>query len=287
MLVMLVGRPIARRLASGYDRAMSFTASKVFWLLVQPGNFLVGLLAIGLLLVWIGWRRTGFWLAGLAALAFVAIPVLPVGAWLLAPLENRFPSIAEPPERVDGIIVLGGSFRLTLTEDRGQVALNETAERITGVIALARRYPEARVVFTGGNASLVPGRLTESDAAARLFAELGLDPARVEFEKRSRNTFENAVYSRDLVKPRRTETWLLVTSAYHMPRAVGVFETVGWRVLPYPVDYRTTRSNGVVFGGGLTGGLVNTGFAVHEWLGLLAYRMMNRTQRLFPGPVAR
>ena len=112
---------------------MSFTASKVFWILAQPGNLLVGLLAVGLLLQLIGWRRAGLWLVGLVALAFAAIAVLPVGAWLLAPLENRFPSMVEPPERIDGIIVLGGSFRITLTEDRGQVALNQMAERMTGV----------------------------------------------------------------------------------------------------------------------------------------------------------
>ncbi len=266
---------------------MTFTASKVFWVLAQPGNLLVVVLVVGLLLQLVGWRRAGRWLVGLAALAFAAIAVLPIGAWLLAPLENRFPTIAEPPERIDGIVVLGGSFRLALTEDRGHVALNESADRMTGMIALARRYPEARVVFTGGSGSLSPGRLTEANVAARLFAELGFDPARVEFEGKSRNTFENAVYSRDLVKPQEGEIWLLVTSAFHMPRAVGVFETVGWRVIPYPVDYRTPRSQGDMFGGGLARGLANSGSAVHEWLGLIAYRLMNRTQRLFPGPVAR
>lgn len=266
---------------------MAYATSNFVKLVAQPGNLLLGVLIVGLLLQLIGWRRSGLWLVGLAALAFTAIAVLPVGAWLLAPLENRFPTIVEPPQRIDGIVVLGGSFQLALSEDRGQVALGEAADRLTGMIALARRYPDARVVFTGGNARPLSGKLTESVVAARLFAELGFDPARVEFEAKSRNTFENAVYTRDLIKPQAGEVWLLVTSASHMPRAVGVFETVGWQMIPYPVDYRTPRSQGDFFGDGLTSGLTESGWAMHEWIGLLAYRLMNRTQRLYPGPAAR
>lgn len=266
---------------------MAFVASKIIWVLAQPGNVLLGLLIVGLLFQLVRWRRTGLWLVGLATFGFAAVAVLPVASWVMAPLENRFPAPAKMPERVDGIVVLGGSLRLPVIEARGQVALTEAAERLTGFVALARRYPNARLVFTGGIASLFPGQLTESAAAAQFFADLGLDPGRVEFEHRSRTTFENALYAHDLVKPKADETWLLVTSAFHMPRSIGVFDTVGWTVTPYPVDYRTSGSIGIEFGFSLATGLSATGLAAHEWLGLIGYRMMGRTRRLFPGPADR
>ena len=127
---------------------MAFATPNFVTLLAQPGNLLLGVLVVGLLLQLIGWRRSGLWLVGFATLVFVALAVLPLGAWMLMPLENRFPRVVEPPQRVDGIVVLGGSFRLALSEDRGQVALNESADRLTGMIALARRYPDARRFFT-------------------------------------------------------------------------------------------------------------------------------------------
>ena len=114
---------------------------------------------------------------------------------------------------------------------------------------------------------------------------MGLDQGDVVYEDRSRNTFENALFTRDLVKPKEGERWLLVTSAMHMPRAVGVFRKVGFPVIAYPVDFRT---NGEFWRAGVPG---DTGSAVsmvenamHEWLGLIAYRLTGKTDALFPAP---
>jgi len=273
---------IVGRARQGYNSTMTFALSKLLWWLVQPANGLLLALIAGLALRrW--WRRLGTWLAGLALATLVLLAATPLSVWLAAPLENRFPAI-EPPPAVDGIIVLGGSFNLRLSEKRHQIALNDHAERLTAFAALARRYPKARLVFTGGTGMLRPGTLTESQAARRLFAALGLDIDRIQFEDRSRNTYENAVLSRDLVGPKAGERWLLLTSAFHMPRAVGCFRAAGWPVIAYPVDYMTAPAGETRWQPSFVGGLQLANRAAHEWLGLIAYRLMGRIDSWFPAP---
>ena len=123
--------------------------------------------------------------------------------------------------------MLGGAVDQNLTEARGIPALNGAAERMTEFVVLARRYPEAKLVFTGGQGSLVHGGTTEADVARRLFDALGVPEARVTYEDEARNTWENALLTRRLVEPKPGETWLLVTSASHMPRSVGAFRQAG------------------------------------------------------------
>ena len=171
-----------------------------------------------------------------------ALTLLPVGQLTLRPLEERFPQ-PDLPARIDGIILLGGSVHTEMTADRGQPVLNSAAERITEFVALARRYPEARLVFTGGSGFVFAGDLREADVIRDVLDGLGFDISRIAFERELRNTYENAVFSRPLVNPEPGETWLLITSAAHMPRSVGIFRRAGWPVLAYPVDYRSTSES--------------------------------------------
>jgi len=261
-----------------------FLASKLFWLVAEPSNLFVLLLCLAALLLLTRWRRWGVRLTVLLALLGVGLMVLPVGAWLVIPLEERFPPPASLPEHVDGIIVLGGAVSTVLTEKRGQPTVNEHAERFLALAELARRYPTARLVYSGGSASPFMPEYREADAARAVIAQLGIDPARVTFERESRNTVENVRYSKKLVDPKPGETWLLVTSGWHMPRSVGIFRQAGWPVIPYPVDYLT---DGVVakikdpdFAEGL--GLLHRG--LKEWIGMVAYRWFGYTDSLFPGP---
>jgi uncharacterized SAM-binding protein YcdF (DUF218 family) len=119
-----------------------------------------------------------------------------------------------------------------------------------------------------------------------LFDSLGLPPGRVLFESASRTTFENAILSRDLVAPSPGQTWLLVTSASHMPRSVGVFRRAGWPVMPWPVGYKTMRAGAAPFALTLGVRIENLDWAFHEWIGLVAYRLMDRTDSWFPAPAA-
>jgi len=260
---------------------MLFVASKLFWAVMAPGNLLLLLLLAGLAAIVLG-RRRGFRLAVAAALALLAAAVLPVGQWVVAPLEARFPQPAVP-SHIDGIIVLGGAVEPEITRAHGEVALNEAAERITGALALAQRHPEAKLLVSGGDASIIPvAGGSEADPTRRLFIELGIPAARILIEGRSRNTYENAVFSRALAQPKPGDTWVLVTSAMHMPRAVGCFRAAGFDVLPYPVDYHTVAQAGLGFD--LSGHLGLLDLATKEWVGLVAYRLFGRTDSLFPGP---
>lgn len=259
---------------------MLFVASKLFWTVAAPDNLLLLLLLAGLLAQALGHRR-GYRVAVAAALGLLAVAILPVGQWVIAPLEARFPN-PTLPSHIDGIIVLGGAVEPTI-DAHGQVALDDAAERITEALALAQRHPEAKLLLSGGDASVLPlaGEL-EADETRRLFIELGVAPGRILVEDRSRNTFENALFSLKVAAPKPGETWVLVTSAWHLPRAVGCFRAVGWKVLPYPVDYRTDRDPRPDFELGKQLALLDA--AAKEWVGLVAYRLVGYTDALFPGP---
>ncbi len=215
---------------------------------------------------------------GLAACAFT-----PVGTWLLRPLEDRFPPMNAIGEPVDGIVLLGGAIDLPTSLDRGMPALNSRAERIVTFVALARRYPSAQLLVTGGNPDLFMTRGTEADVTRVLIEELGLSPRRVTFERSSRNTHEIALFSKRLVHLKPGQRWLLITSAADMPRAVGCFRAIGWPVIPVPVDYHT-QQNSAGWAPGLLKGLEKANWATHEWIGLLYYRLRGWTGSLFPGP---
>jgi uncharacterized SAM-binding protein YcdF (DUF218 family) len=261
---------------------MGFVLGKLFWGIAAPGNLLLLLLSLGALRLATGRRRRGFSLVATATLGFLAVAALPVGQWLAMPLEARFPR-PQLPAGITGIIVLGGAVEPAITEAHGLIALNDATERLVEAVALARRYPEAKLMLSGGDASLLPqqGR-DEADIMRDFLVTEGIDAARVLVENRSRNTFENAAYSRAIAKPHDGEVWLLVTSAAHMPRAVGCFRHVGWSVLPYPVDYRTEPNPRPSFRLGEHLALVD--FAVREWVGLLGYRLVGHTDAIFPSP---
>ena len=263
---------------------ITYIISKILWFPARPGHFSLLVGAVGLAMVWRG-RRFGRWLI-LACLAFFFVLIAtPISQFILLPLEDRFPRPAEAPAHVDGIVVLGGAVDQNITEARGIPAINGAAERMTETVALARRFPEARIVFTGGQGSLVHGGLTEADVARLFFENLGLSGSRVIYETAARNTHQNAILTRDLVQPKPNEVWLLVTSASHMPRAMGVFRKAGWQgIIAWPVNYRTGHSLAALYDAPFPERLGQFEWGFREWLGLIAYRLMGRTDALLPAP---
>lgn len=259
----------------------TFVLSKLFWAVASPDSLIVILLMLGIAARLARWRWIGRALFGAGALLVFAITFLPMGDWLLRPLETRFPRPVLP-ESVDGIIILGGGIDEHLTQAWGQPKVTEAASRLIMGVGLARKYPAARVLYTGGSASIQHPDESEADTAGVVLATMGVEGDRVILEKRSRNTLENAVFSKDLVQPKPGETWVLVTSAYHMPRSVGVFRRAGWSVVPFPVDYgiMPTRE----FDPSFLAGLNAVFWGSKEWIGLLFYYAADRTDALFPGP---
>lgn len=258
-----------------------FLASKLLWQLLRPNTFCLVLAVIGALALWRG-RRWGRWPALLGLGWFVAIAATPLATWMTWPLENRFARPAEAPAHVDGVIVLGGAVDQDLTSARGIPALTGAAERMTEAVALSRRYPAARIVFTGGTANPLRHSMTEADVARLLFEQLGLTG--VTYETAARNTAENATLSRALVQPQPEQTWLLVTSASHMPRSVGVFRRAGWPVVAWPVNYSTGTTSLSGYDEPFSERLGMAEWALREYLGLAAYYVLGRTDALYPAP---
>jgi len=259
---------------------MFFPLSKILGFFSLLSNLMMLMGLIGVALLFTRRRRLGQRMMVASLLALAAAGWSPLGNWLMAPLENRFPAWrgADAP---DGIIILGGAISPELSKARGSLALNESAERMTAAADLARRYPAARIVFSGGSGKLGGGP-AEADFVLLLFESFGIARERVMLEAKSRNTAENAQFTKELVQPKSGERWLLVTSAYHMPRSMGAFRRVGFAVEPYPVDWRTGAEDNYAFSS-LSAGLARTDTAIHEWLGLLAYRLTGQTTELLPG----
>ena len=264
---------------------MFFALSKIFAVLTIPSNVILGLGIAGLVLMLTRFRRAGIRLVAASLLLVVIIGISPFGLMMIAMLENRFPPWQDAGGPVDGIIVLGGMIDPRMTVERGSLSIGGEVERMTEAAALARRYPAARIVFSGGNPNFFADEPPEADYAVQLFELLGVPAARVTLENRSRNTAENAKFTKALVKPKPGERWLLVTSAAHMPRSVGAFRQVDFAVEPYPVDWHTTRHIRLLrFPTRLLSGLLAVDAAAHEWVGLMAYWVTGRSSELFPGP---
>jgi uncharacterized SAM-binding protein YcdF (DUF218 family) len=263
---------------------MFFILSKSLSFISTPSNLLVLIGLAGISLLPSRFASIGRRLLVVSMVLIVAVGVLPIGTALILPLEERFPPWDSMQGAPAGIIVIGGVISPERSEARGEFSLDEAAERVTTAVELARKYPDTRVVFAGGNANGFAGA-SEAELAGRFFESLGVSRNRITLETRSRSTAENAVFTKRLIAPKPGERWLLVTSAMHMPRAVGAFRQAGFPVEAYPVDYQTDGWKDLrKISGSLLGNVNKTDAAIHEWLGLLVYWVSGRTPTLFPAP---
>lgn len=265
---------------------MFFFLSKTVGLMLLPSNLLIGIGVVGVGLLITRLASLGRKLVVVSVLVLAIFGFSPIGNLLLYPLESRFPPWDGGRGAPDGIIVLGGSIESDLSAAHGVAVFNASVDRIITAAGLARRYPNARVVFSGGNPNLVSSDAAkEADFALPVFESLGFSQDRLIMERRSRNTLENAEFSKALISPKPGERWLLVTSAYHMPRSVGIFRKVGFDVEPYPVDWRVGgRDDLLKFSVFSVEGLGRVDLAWREWTGLLAYWVAGKTSEFFPRP---
>lgn len=263
---------------------MFFYLSKIFWFFIQPLNLSIFLAFAGLLAMFLG-RRLAVGAVSAAFLVLALSAWTPLGALMLNPLEERFQRPTSLPEKVDGIVVLGGGFEGAINLVRGGYELNSGGDRFVETAVLARRFPNAKVLVSGGTGAILLEGEGDAATAPRLLVALGVAPERLIRENKSRNTAENALFSKELVDPQPGETWLLVTSAFHMPRSVGLFRKVDFAVVPWPVDYRTSGREGIsLFADNELDALQNTTVGVREWIGLLAYWLSGRIDTVLPGP---
>ncbi len=267
---------------------MFYILSKTVTVLLHPSNLILLIGMAGLALMLMGWRRGGTRLVIASVILLFIAGLLPVGPYLTHALERRFPPWEQagglsrgPPT---GIIILGGAISPLLTRQTGLTSVNGDAGRVIALAHLARTFPNARIVYSGGDPSLFGNKHPETDFIGPLLDDFGVPRARVELETRSRNTAENAAFTRDIAQPKPGERWLLVTSAQHMPRAIGSFRAAGFPVEAYPVAFQVEHHLRLRPGFTVGNNLARLDRAVNEWIGVIAYWATGRSSALFPAP---
>ena len=261
-----------------------FLVSKLFWVFAQPLSLAFLLSALAALLVLIGWRRLGGFSALLAALILFLTLFTTLGSVALQPLEARFEKPAANPQALSCMIVLGGALDNEINTARGGTELNQAADRFVEAIRLARDFPASRILISGGDGSISGGYEGEAQASERLFSAFGIAPERLVKENTSRTTYENSLNTATLLKSNGLDNCLLITSAFHMPRAVALFRKAGIAVTPWPVDYRTSGLSRPALDftqPALNAQIATT--AAREWMSLVAYYLAGRIDTVFPG----
>jgi uncharacterized SAM-binding protein YcdF (DUF218 family) len=262
-----------------------FVLSKTLGTMLLPANFLIGIGVLGAILVLTRCARLGLGLLVASVVLLALCGFSPIGQLLILPLEQQFPPWDASRGAPDGIVVLGGSIDPDLSAARGRTVMPRAADRILAAAELARQYPNARIVFSGGNANLLmDDSAKEADFALAALEELGVAEERLSAERLSRNTVENAEFVKKVANPKPGERWLLITSAFHMPRSIGLFRKAGFAVEAYPVDWRAAKSTALMFSSVSIQGLERTDVAVREWMGLAAYRLTGKIDTFLPGP---
>ena len=216
------------------------------------------------------------------SLFILLIAFFPVGLWLISPLETQFKHNPSLPEKIDGIIVLSGSEKTDSSALWQQAELSDAAERYIAFIKLANIYPDAKLVFTGGSSGIIRNDIKATSVAKMVFTDLSFNMENIIFENQSRNTYENVILSRPLVNPVKDEKWLLITTAWHMPRSVGIFCQNEWPVIPYPVDHTSLKDNNFEIRFDFLKHLTEINIAVKEWVGLFAYYFSGKTTAILP-----
>jgi uncharacterized SAM-binding protein YcdF (DUF218 family) len=269
---------------------MFFYLAKAVWFVLQPSTFIALLVGYGAILIWTGWARWGRRFVTIGAVLLLVVGLSPLGNALILPLENRFPraDLDQPPAPA-GLIILGGAENRLVGSARKAPTLNEAGERLLEGAILALRFPNAKVAFSGGDAGILYKSDSEAQGAADILTDLGVESGRLVLESNARDTYENAVFLRKELDRggafSEGTRWLLITSAYHMPRSIGAFRQAGFDVEPWPVDYRTRGPEDFSKPfDKVSEGLRRVDTATREWVGLLAYWATGRTNALFPSP---
>ncbi|HUH49547.1 MAG TPA: YdcF family protein [Mycoplana sp.] len=263
---------------------MSYLASKIFWLAAQPLSLAFLAVVVALVFGWFGRKRLQALSMAVSALILFVTLYTSAGTVMLQGLENHIPRAAMPSAGPGCVIVLGGSFEAEVIASRGGLEMNQAGDRFVETLRLAQTYPDARILVSGGDGSFSGRYAGDAAVATEFFGRLGLPAGRLIQETRSRTTFENVENTKSLLAENGLDNCLLVTSAFHMPRAIGLFGKAGLNVLPWPTDYRTSGAARLALD--FTQPSANaqlTTTAMREWVGLLAYYLAGRTPALLPG----
>lgn len=259
-----------------------FVLSKLAWAILSPLMVLNLLLVLGTVFLLFGYRKVALRFLFPALLFSLSLIIFPLGDWLIYPLEARISQPEQLPENIDGIIVLGGGEDIKTTISWQQPQAGQASDRYFGAALLAKQYPDSPIIFTGGNNLLrFDAGTTPAELSHELLTMVGVEEKRLIIESQSRNTYENFQRLKTVI-PKRNGQYLLVTSAYHMPRSVGIAEKQGISVVPYPVDYRSQTGESRQMDFALFEQFEKLEPAWREWIGLTAYFITGKTSQWFP-----
>lgn len=262
---------------------MFFYASKILGAMLQPSFMAITILLLGFILSVTRFKKLSRAVLTFSVFSLLMISFSPLGYWLLVPLEERIPKPPLPYE-VHGIIILGGGFDGAVSTARDISELNRSADRFLEGVILAKKFPDAKILYSGGSANILSETMAGALIAESMFVDLGIAKSRLILESKSRNTYENALYSFKSARPKPWENWLLITSAFHMPRSLGIYRKIGWKnIIPWPVDYQTRGPDDYFkFSAFPNQTISRTDLAAREWIGLLAYWFTGKTDALYP-----
>ncbi len=255
--------------------------------ITTPSTFLLLLAFLSLLALLIGWRRRAIGCLTLSLTGFVGFGFTSLSEVLIAPLSARFPAVdlalAEPPF---GLIVLGaGLNEVHAHHNNALIELEDGGEAIPTVALLAQRYPDARIILSGGSGTdFPPAPLRAVDGMRRVLLEYGIAADRITFDPHSPSTVARAQNTLALVGDDADQVWWVITPAHRMPRLIGVYRKLGFEPVPYPIDFKWIPPFDFSYFYHFSDGLRLTDLGAHEWRGLLLYYLTDKTETLFPGP---
>ncbi len=260
---------------------MSFYLSKILWFFINPFNLLILLfILIITLLFFFKKNKIIYFFLILNIFSFIIFAIFPFGNYLIFKLEKNYHSQFDFPNKIDGILILGGATNPYLSKEYNQINLNGSAERLVESVKLIKKYKNAKIIFSGGSGSINEPQLDHAKVAKKFFSQMGIDSNLIIFENKSRNTYENILFSKKIVAPKKNEKWIVVTSAFHMNRAIFIAEKYNWELTPYAVDFTQSKKLFLRPNLNLLGNINTLQHGSHEWIGLIAYYLMGRTSRI-------
>jgi len=199
---------------------------------------------------------------------------------LILKLEMNYHDAFIFPDKIDGILILGGATNPYLSAEFNQIQFNSSAERLVESITLIKKYTDAKIIFSGGAGYINKPTMDHAKVAKQFYAQIGLDTNKIIFENKSRNTYENILFSKYIVNPKKNESWIVITSAFHMNRAMFIGEKINWKLTPYAVDFTQSKKIKFIPNINILNNLNAIQAGSREWIGLIAYYFMGRTSRI-------
>ena len=260
---------------------MSFYLSKTIWLLFNPFNIFIIFTILTIILYLISFRKISKTIFLINSFYLILISILPIGNYLIYKIEKEFHSYTNIPDTLDGILILGGATNPSMYKEFNQISVNGSAERLIESVSIINRFKNSKIIFSGGSGVVNRPDLGHSQVAKLFYEKIGLEKSKIIFEDNSRNTYENILFAKKLAKPKKNENWLLITSAFHMKRAMLIASKNNWELIPYAVDFKTMKNFRFVPSLNLLSNINSFQYGSHEWLGLISYYLMNRTSKIF------